>query len=110
LGYKNVGIVDGTPVVHTRPVGRMRDQDLARRVLEESARLLAAHDCRQAHTTFGAFDARLRRIDTTPERLLADLVGGWQGLIDQDPRVLAWIADFQRPPEGWPAYPTEGTP
>lgn len=110
LDYRNVGVVDGTPVVHTRPVGRMRDQDLARRVAAESDRLLAGYDCRQEHTTFGAFDADLRRIETTPERLLADLVEGWRPLIDEDPRILAWIADFQRPREGWPAYPTEGTP
>jgi Protein of unknown function (DUF707) len=110
LDYDNVGVIDGTPVVHTRPVGRMRDQDLARRVIAESDRLLAAHDCRQAHTTFGAFDATLQRVETTPQRLLADLVGGWQQLVDDDPRVLAWIVDFQRPRDGWPAYPTEGTP
>jgi hypothetical protein len=29
LGYGRVAIIDGTPVSHTRPVGRMRDADLA---------------------------------------------------------------------------------
>jgi Protein of unknown function (DUF707) len=110
LNYENVGIVDGTPIVHTRPVGRMRDEDLARRVMAESDRLLAAHGCAQVHTTFGAADAQLARVEATPEQLLAELVAGWQPLIDRDPRVLAWIAEFQRPPEGWAPYPTEGTP
>jgi hypothetical protein len=110
LDYRNVGIVDGAPVVHTRPVGEMRDADLARRVLAESDRMLAAHDCRQEHTTFGAFDVDLRPLELSPEALLAALADGWRDLIAQDPRVLAWLAEFQRPPEGWPPYPTAGTP
>jgi hypothetical protein len=110
LGYEGVGIIDSTPVIHTRPVGVMRDAELRRRVHEESDRLLARHDCRQEHTTFAAFGPDLERLDLTPERLLVELVAGTQYLIDRDPRVLAWIGEFQRPRAGWPAYPTEGTP
>jgi len=110
LGYRDVGIIDATPVVHTRPVGQMRDPQLARRVLDESDRMLAAYECEQVHTTFAAFGPQLTPLDLTPEELLAELVRGAEYLIDRDPRVLAWMAEYQRPRAGWPAYPVAGTP
>jgi hypothetical protein len=110
LDYKNVGIIDGTPVVHTRPVGQMRDAELGRRVMEESDRILASNDCRQMHTTFGAFDSSLEPLDLEPERLLVELVKGWEYLIARDPRLLSWIVDYQKPHSGWPEYPIAGTP
>jgi hypothetical protein len=110
LDYKNVGIIDGTPVHHTRPVGEMRDAELARRVMEESDRILATGECQQVHTTFGGFDPELKRLELAPEKLLAELVNGWQYIIDRDPRVLWWIADYQRPHFRWPPYPIQGTP
>jgi hypothetical protein len=110
LGYEGVGIIDGTPVLHTRPVGRMRDADLAARVHAESDRILADHDCRQEHCTFGTFDADLRPRALPPERLLRELVRGWDYLIERDPRVLAWIMAYQQPHFEWPAYPVAGTP
>jgi hypothetical protein len=110
LGYKGVGIIDATPVVHTRPVGEMRDAELARRVLEESDRILATGDCDQVHTTFGAFGPDLEPVPLLPEELLAEVVRGSEHLIERDPRVLAWIAEYQRPRGGWPPYPVAGTP
>jgi hypothetical protein len=110
LDYKNVAIIDGTPVVHTRPVGEMRDAELRARVMAESDRILATGDCRQMHTTFGAFDSNLERMDGGPEQLLADLVDGWRYLIERDPRVLWWIVEYQRPWFEWPEYPIAGTP
>jgi len=111
LDYKNVAIIDGVSVGHTRPVGVMRDEDLRRRVHEESDKLLAQYDCQQEHVTFGAFDEELNTLELAPEELLSGLVKGWQYLIDKDPRVLWWICDFQRRHlSGWPAYPTAGTP
>ena len=110
LDYKNVGIIDGTPVVHTRPVGQMRDPELGRRVVEESDRILASNACRQMHTTFGAFDAALEPLELGPERLLVELVKGWDYLVERDPRVLWWIVDYQRAQFSWPEYPIAGTP
>jgi hypothetical protein len=110
LDYRNVGIIDATPVVHTRPVGQMRDPELGRRVLEESDKLLADHDCRQTHVTFGAFDEQGASLDLSPQALLARLVTGYEYLWEQAPRVLAWLVDYQRPEGGWPQYPTAGTP
>jgi hypothetical protein len=110
LGYERVGIIDGTPVRHTRPVGQMRDVELHQRILAESDMMFERYDCAQVHTTFAAFGEDRQRMDVTPERLLADLVGGWQYLSDRDPRVLSWIVDFHR--QHFPAveYPVEGTP
>jgi hypothetical protein len=110
LDYANVGIIDGLPVQHTRPVGEMRDAELRRRVLAESDRLLDTFECAQVHTTFGAFNAELEPLPLSPEELLADLVRGWAYLIDQDPRVLAWIMEFQRRQFSCPEYPVAGTP
>jgi hypothetical protein len=110
LGYQNVAVLDAVTVRHTRPVGVMRDLDLHRRVHEESDRLLQAHDCRQEHVTFSAFDETFQRLDHTPEELLQKLVDGWRPLIDRDPRILWWIAEFQRRHASGPAYPTAGTP
>jgi hypothetical protein len=110
LGYEHVAIIDGTPVIHTRPVGQMRDAELARRVRAESDALFEEYDCRQVHTTFGAFGPDLKALELSPDELLAGLVRGHGYLIDRDPRVLGWIAGFQRPHFTWPEYPVEGTP
>ncbi len=110
LGYEGVGIIDGTPVIHTRPVGAVRDAELRRRVHEESDRLLERYDCRQEHVTLAAFGPDLARLDLSPERLLVEIVEGTKYLVERDPRLLAWITEFQRPPSGWPDYPTAGTP
>jgi len=110
LGYENVGIIDGIPVTHTRPVGQMRDAGLRRRVLQESDELLHRYGCAQVHTTFGAFGQDLRSLELSPERLLVELVEGWRYLVDRDPRVLPWIAEFHRQRFTPQAYPVEGTP
>ena len=110
LRYENVGIIDATPVIHTRPVGQMRDLELAQRVHAESDAILAAGDCKQEHSTVGAFGPDLQAVDMPPERLLAELVTGWQYLIERDARVLAWITEYQRTHFEWPPYPIEGTP
>jgi hypothetical protein len=110
LDYENLGIIDGTPVIHTRPVGRMRDPELGRRVMAESDRILSENDCRQMHVTYGGFGADLNDLALTPEALLVEVVEGSRYLYERDPRVLAWIMDFQRRASAWPEYPTEGTP
>jgi hypothetical protein len=110
LGYRDVGIIDAVAVTHTRPVGVMRDPELRRRVHEESDRLLARYDCRQEHVTLGAFGPDGGALDTTPERLLAQLVEGYWPLVERDPRVLSWICDVQHARFGAPEYPTAGTP
>lgn len=110
LGYRNVGIIDATPVIHTRPVGQMRDRDLARRVLAESDTILGDNDCRQIHATLGAFDNELQPLELPPDALLWELVQGGQYLFENDPRLLAWLTEYQRPDGGWPDYPIAGTP
>ncbi len=110
LGYENVGIIDGVTAVHTRPVGVMRDAELAARVKAESDAILEQYECEQVHATFAAFGPDLKPLETTPEQLLAALVDGFQYLIDRDPRVLAWLAAYQRPHFEWTEYPIAGTP
>ncbi len=110
LNYENVGIIDGTPVMNTRPVGQMRDEALAARVLAESDAIMIDDDCAQRHVTFGGWTPDMTPLAVSPERLLAEVVEGSDYLIERDPRVLAWIVEFQRPDSGWPEYPVAGTP
>jgi hypothetical protein len=110
LAYRNVGIVDGVTALHTRPVGQLRDPDLAARVIAESDAILRANDCRQRHVSFAAFGTDGRPLDLSPELFFARLVDGSRHLIERDPRVLTWMVDYQRELFRWPAYPTEGTP
>jgi hypothetical protein len=110
LDYQNIGVIDGLAVTHTRPIGQRRDEDLAKRMMQESDAIMAQYDCDQVHATFGAFGADLARMDLTPEELLVELVAGWQYVYEHDPRVLAWIIAFQLPLAQWPKYPLEGTP
>lgn len=110
LGYERMGVLDATPVLHTRPVGAMRDPDLARRVRAESDAIFAQDDCSQVHTTFRGFGPGGAPLELSDEALLLELADGWRYLIDRDPRVLTWLAEYQRPAGGWTAYPVEGTP
>ncbi len=110
LDYSNIGMLDGITVTHTRPIGERRDDDLAKRMLEESDAILAKYDCGQVHTTYNVFGPDLAPCDLTSERLLVELVKGWQHLIEKDPRILPWIVDHQRQHFNWPPYPVEGTP
>jgi hypothetical protein len=110
LDYRNVGVLDGVPVTHTRPVGALRDPDLRGRVHAESDRLLAEFECNQVHVTFEAFDSQFEATNQSPDELLAELADGWQYLIDRDPRVVGWITAFQRAGARCEEYPCEGTP
>jgi hypothetical protein len=110
LEYQNVGVIDGLPVLHTRPVGQMRDVELGKRVLDESDGIMNRFDCHQVHTSFGAFGEDGTTLESDPERFFADLVRGWQHLIDRDPRVLTWLVHYQRKLFRWPDYPVAGTP
>lgn len=111
LGYRNVAVLDGVTVTHTRPVGAMRDPELRDRVLAESDALLARYDCRQEHVTYGGFGADLEPIELDGEALLHELAAGWRPLIDADPRVLSWLGHYQRGDAVTvPPYPVAGTP
>jgi hypothetical protein len=110
LDYRNTGIIDATPVLHTRPVGAFRDEALARRVHAESDRIMADHDCAQVHTTFGAIGADLVDRDLPAEALTALLADGWRYLWQSEPAVLPWLVRAQAPGAGWSAYPIAGRP
>jgi hypothetical protein len=110
LEYEGLGILDGISVVHTRPVGQFRDTALRQRVLEESDRLLQTHKCGQVMATIAGLDAELAEIPLTPDELVVRLVSGWSYLYKNDPRVLRWIVEHQRPRFEWSDYCIEGAP
>jgi hypothetical protein len=110
LNYERMGVIDETPVLHTRPVGAFRDAELGRRVLAESDRLLGEYDCAQVHRVFEALGPDLRPMTLEPAELTALLVDGWRYLLPVNPAVLPWIVQSQAPPGGWPPYPVAGTP
>jgi hypothetical protein len=110
LGYRDIGIIDGVPVLHTRAVGQFRDADLGRRVNEESDRILAEYDCGQRMVTFAGIGPELQDVPLGPDELLVRLVEGWRYLFPQDPRSLHWIMEHQAPFFDWARYPVGGAP
>jgi hypothetical protein len=110
LNYEGLGILDGVPVLHTRPVGNFRDPELGRKVMEESDRLLSKFACGQEMTTFGGIDDRLARLAFGPDQLLLRLIEGWRYLLGRDPSVLRWAVEHQRKAFEWPKYGAEGAP
>lgn len=96
LDYEGLGILDATPVLHTRPVGQFRDAELQRRVDEESERVLAQHDCGLQLAVFSAFGPDLRPLPFDRDRLLVAAVEGWQYLFAQKPGTLASIVEHQK--------------
>ena len=110
LGYRNIGVIDAAPVLHTRPVGAFRDAALSARVRAESDHIMATYGCGQVHTTHAALDADLDPLTEQPEALTALLADGWRYLFERNPGVLPWLVQAQRPSSGWPDYPIAGTP
>ena len=110
LGYEDIAVLDGLAVDHTRPIGAMRDSELFHRLLDESDTITRRYGCQQVHTTFGAFGPDLGPLDLTAEELLVELVRGWDYHFDRDPRLLSWVAEFQRQHFETAPYPVEGTP
>lgn len=110
LDYRDLGIIDGVPVLHTRAVGQFRDPELGRRVLAESDAIMAAHDCGQRMVTFAGIGDDLRDRTLTPDQLLAELVQGWDYLFARNPAALRWIVEQQRPFFDWPGYAVAGSP
>ncbi|MDB5383323.1 MAG: hypothetical protein JWO26_2955 [Rhodospirillales bacterium] len=110
LNYQNLGIIDATPVLHTRAVGQFRDPELGRRVLAESDDILTANDCGQRMVTFAGIGADLQEQQLDADELLVSLVQGWRYLFRHDPRILHWIVSGQEPVFHWPPYPVAGAP
>lgn len=110
LDYQDLGILDAVPVLHTRPVGTLRDADLHRRLSEENDRILAAHQCPSQMVTYAGIGPHLQDLALSPDELLVKLVQGWDYLFERDPRLLRWIGEHQAPFFTWPAYPVLGVP
>lgn len=110
LDYKDVGIIDGIPVLHTRPVGQFRDAELALRVNEEADRIHRDEECRQQMVTFAGFGSDLQEVALSPDELVVALACGWQYLFQRDPKVLRWMVEHQSPFSEWPRYPIAGSP
>ena len=110
LDYRNTGVIDAAAVLHTRPVGAFRDEELGRRVLAESDRIMAQYDCAQVHETFEVIGPDLKTLGLSREALTATLADGWAYLLESNPRVLPWLVRAQQPQSGWSDYPVAGSP
>ena len=110
LGYKDIGIVDGVSVLHTRPVGQFRDAELARRVNEEADRIHRSEECGQHMVTFAGISSDLQNVSLSPDELLVALTAGWQYLFQREPKVLRWIVEHQKPISERSPYPIAGSP
>jgi hypothetical protein len=110
LDYQGLGIIDATPVLHTRPVGQFRDAELGRRVNSESDSILAAYQCSLQMVTFSGIGPDLHDMKLSADELLVKLVQGWDYLFERDPKVLHWITEHQTPFFDWPRYADCGSP
>lgn len=110
LDYQAMGVIDATPVCHTRPVGAFRDAALSQRVMAESDALLARFGCEQVHRAFEVLGPDLKPLLLEPAALTTLLVDGWRYLLSGNPALLPWMVQAQTPADGWPPYPVAGTP
>lgn len=95
LDYRGVGIIDAVPVVHTRPVGQLRDPRQQHEVVAEGIRTMAQFDCEPRHTVFSAYGPDLQPLDLEGDRLLVAAVAGWDYLFAEKPAVLRSIVAQQ---------------
>ncbi len=110
LDYTDLGILDAVPVLHTRPVGTLRDPDLHRRLGEESDRIMTDNQVSLKMVTFAGIGPDLQDMAISADELLVKLVQGWDYLFARDPRLMRWISEHQAPLSDWPAYPGLGAP
>jgi hypothetical protein len=88
LGYEGLFIVDTNPVFHTRPVGRMRDLELERRVQLETADILKRYDCGFIRKTLGGLTMDGRTLDAASPNLLYTLLRGYDGIFQRRPELV----------------------
>jgi hypothetical protein len=105
LDYQDLGILDGVPVLHTRPVGQLRDAELHRRLSQENDRILATYQCPSQFVTFGGIGPDLQDMALGPDELLVKLARGWDYLINGEPKMLRWFVEHQAPHFSWSPYP-----
>lgn len=110
LDHQGLGILDAVPVLHTRPVGRLRDADLHRRLSEENDRILEDHRCSSQMVTYAGIGPDLQDLPLGPDELLVRLVQGWDYLFEREPRLLRWVVEHQAPHFSWPPYPVLASP
>jgi hypothetical protein len=95
LEYRGVGIIDAVPVLHTRPVGQLRDANLQREVDEESLRLRTQYDCEPRHAVFSAYGPGFEPLGLEGDRLLVAAAAGWDYLFAEKPGLLRSIVAEQ---------------
>jgi hypothetical protein len=110
LDYQDLGILDGTPVLHTRPVGKLRDADLHHRLTIENDQIITTHQCDAQFVTFAGIGSDLEDMTLTPDELLVKLVQGWDYLFAGQPELLRWICEHQAPHFKWQPYPDLAAP
>lgn len=100
LGYEGLFVVDANPAFHTRPVGRMRDLDLERRVQLETLEILNRYDCAFIRRTLGGLTVDGRTLGRDDSSLLYTLVRGYDGIFQRRPELLLPFVEQQTGPLG----------
>jgi hypothetical protein len=85
LGYQDIHVMDETPVLHTRPVGQMRDPDLDHRVRAEMDAIVERFDCPFHFKTLDATTLDGRVISDPDPALLQTLVAGYASVFAREP-------------------------
>ena len=105
LDHQGLGILDAVPVLHTRPVGVMRNADLHRRWAANDGIL----DLRlpSQMVTFAGIGPDLQDMPLTQDELLVQLVH-WAAP-GQSGELLCWVVERQGAPSNWPRVPGPGS-
>jgi hypothetical protein len=110
LEYRDLGIIDAVPMLHTRAVGAFRDPELNRLVHEESDKITSEGRCFQQMVTFAGIGTDGRDLALSPDELLTRLIDGWRYLQERDPSIVRWIVEQQAAHFDFGPYPVGGSP
>lgn len=86
LGYRDLHIMDATPVRHTRPVGGMRDAATHKALWDEARAILARHGVRPALRTLSGLDLEGRELEAASEAFLHAYLRGYWPVLGRNQR------------------------
>jgi hypothetical protein len=110
LHYRDLGIIDAVPMLHTRAVGAFRDAELNQRVHEESDTITRDAQCSQQMVTYAGIGPDGQDLSLSPDELLTLLIDGWRYIQERDSSIVRWIVEQQTPHFEFRPYPVGGSP
>jgi hypothetical protein len=95
VDYRGIYIFDAAPMRHTRPVGKARSEQDHEDARREWARILSEHNLAPTKRTLFGCDESGKRIEMSQGSFQLAYLGGYDYLIERDPRLLLRITRDQ---------------